>query len=93
MPMSRTDVERLRKLAMLELTPDEKREVEERVDEVLGYFEKLRDLDLSDIDPMYAVEFEEPYYRSDESKQFDSDELLRLIHKGKDRYIKAPRMV
>ncbi len=91
--MPKVDVEKLRKLAVLELTPDEKKEVEQKVKEVLGYFEKLRSLDLSGIDPMYTVEFEKPHYRDDEPLRFDSDELLRLVHKGKDRYVKAPRMV
>ncbi|MFP3283496.1 MAG: Asp-tRNA(Asn)/Glu-tRNA(Gln) amidotransferase subunit GatC [Nitrososphaeria archaeon] len=91
--MSRVDVDRLRRLAAMEISPDEEAEVTSRLLKVIEYLDRLRSLDLSDIEPMYAAGEDEAAYRPDEPSGGDPDEVMRVVPKKKDRYVRAPKMM
>jgi aspartyl-tRNA(Asn)/glutamyl-tRNA(Gln) amidotransferase subunit C len=52
MPITRTDVEKIAELARLELTSEETDSFTEQLGSILGYIEKLNELDTADIEPM-----------------------------------------
>ncbi|HXG94842.1 MAG TPA: Asp-tRNA(Asn)/Glu-tRNA(Gln) amidotransferase subunit GatC [Blastocatellia bacterium] len=52
MPVTKTDVEKIAELARLELTPEETRSFTEQLSAILGYIEKLNELDTSEVEPM-----------------------------------------
>lgn len=91
--MSGVELERLKRMAMLELTQEEEEEVRRRLGDVIRYLDRLRRLDLSGVEPMYSAWEEEPYYRPDEPSEYPSDDVLGVVPRRKDRYVKAPRTI
>ncbi len=87
------DVERLKRMAALELSPDEEKEVARRLARIVEYLDRLRSLDLSGVEPMYAAGEQEALYRRDEESPSNPDDVLRVVPRRKDRYVKAPRMM
>jgi len=86
------DLDHLKRLAMLELSADEEAEVRRRLSKILEYLGKLRSLDLSGVEPMYAAGEAEASYRPDVPESRDPDEVLRVVPRRKDRYVRGPRM-
>lgn len=52
MKITRPDVERVAALAHLELTPEELARMQQQLDSILGYIEKLNELDTTNVEPM-----------------------------------------
>ena len=52
MPITRTDVEKIAELARLELTAEEKESFAEQLSSILGYIEKLNEIDTTGVEPM-----------------------------------------
>jgi aspartyl-tRNA(Asn)/glutamyl-tRNA(Gln) amidotransferase subunit C len=52
MPITRADVEKIAELAKLELTPEETESFTEQLSAILGYIDKLNELDTTDVLPM-----------------------------------------
>jgi aspartyl-tRNA(Asn)/glutamyl-tRNA(Gln) amidotransferase subunit C len=52
MPITRADVEKIAELARLELMPEEVAAFTEQLGAILGYIDKLNELDTADIAPM-----------------------------------------
>lgn len=55
MKISRQDVEYVAALAHLELTPTELERMQQQLDAILGYIEKLNELDTARVEPMAQV--------------------------------------
>jgi aspartyl-tRNA(Asn)/glutamyl-tRNA(Gln) amidotransferase subunit C len=55
MTISRDDVLRVAELAYLELSPEEVETYREQLDEILTYVDKLKELDLANVEPMAQV--------------------------------------
>ena len=52
MPITKTDVEKIAELAKLELTGEETESFTQQLGAILGYIEKLNELDTSGVEPM-----------------------------------------
>ncbi|MEK6409016.1 MAG: Asp-tRNA(Asn)/Glu-tRNA(Gln) amidotransferase subunit GatC [Acidobacteriota bacterium] len=52
MAITKTDVEKIAELARLELTPEETDLFTEQLSSIIGYVEKLNELDTTDVPPM-----------------------------------------
>jgi aspartyl-tRNA(Asn)/glutamyl-tRNA(Gln) amidotransferase subunit C len=52
MSASEIDVKYVAQLARISLTPDEEKKLGSQLGNILGYIEKLRELDVSNIEPM-----------------------------------------
>jgi aspartyl-tRNA(Asn)/glutamyl-tRNA(Gln) amidotransferase subunit C len=52
MPISRTDVEKIAELARLELTAEETDSFTEQLSSILGYIDKLNEVDTAGVEPM-----------------------------------------
>ena len=57
MRISRDDVLRVAQLANLELSPSEADTYQAQLDQILGYIDKLRELDVTKVEPMSQVVF------------------------------------
>jgi aspartyl-tRNA(Asn)/glutamyl-tRNA(Gln) amidotransferase subunit C len=55
MKISREDVLRVAELAHLELTPSEVDTYQAQLDQILGYVDKLKEVDVSKVEPMSQV--------------------------------------
>jgi aspartyl-tRNA(Asn)/glutamyl-tRNA(Gln) amidotransferase subunit C len=58
MKISREDVLRVAELANLELTPAEVDTYQAQLDQILGYVDKLNEVDIANVDPMSQVLFQ-----------------------------------
>lgn len=52
MPITKDDAARIAELARLELTSEETESFTEQLSAILGYIEKLKELDTTDVEPM-----------------------------------------
>jgi len=57
MKITREDVTRVAELAHLELTPAEVDTYQSQLDQILGYVDKLKEVDVADVEPMSQVLF------------------------------------
>lgn len=55
MPVTRKDVDTVANLARLSFTETEKEEMRSSLNEILGYFDTLRDLDTENIEPLTHI--------------------------------------
>lgn len=51
MPTTHLDVKHVAHLARIALTPDEEHQLGAQLDQVLGYIEKLKEVDISQVEP------------------------------------------
>jgi len=58
MKITREEVERVAQLAHLELSPKEAEMYQGQLDAILTYIDKLKQLDVSKVEPMYQVHFD-----------------------------------
>jgi aspartyl-tRNA(Asn)/glutamyl-tRNA(Gln) amidotransferase subunit C len=52
MPIAKADVEKIAELARLELTPQETESFTQQLGSILGYIDKLNELDTANVEPM-----------------------------------------
>ncbi len=92
MAISREEVHKLRKLARIEISEEEEGKLQHDLEAILGYVEKLKEVDISDVPEMtHAVE-RENVFRADEvgeggegvllTDQFPEEEAGYLRVKG-----------
>ncbi len=90
MAISKRDVEYNAHLARLELTEKEKERFAMQLSSILGYFNKLGELDLKEIEPVYQVTGQENVTREDEIKNTDNhEELLKNVPDRDGNFIKV----
>ena len=78
MPATEIDVKYVAHLARLGLTPDEERKFGAQLGQVLGYIEKLREVDVSHVDPTaHAVPMVNVTRPDEVRPSLPTDEALR----------------
>ena len=88
-------LEHISKLALLNLTDDEKEKFGNQLNDILEYFNKLNDLDTSKINPMiHPVEGLKNVFREDIPwKSLSKEEALKNASHKKDGFFKAPKIL
>ncbi|MBD3256265.1 MAG: Asp-tRNA(Asn)/Glu-tRNA(Gln) amidotransferase subunit GatC [Candidatus Lokiarchaeota archaeon] len=83
------------KLALLNLSEEEKKNFSKQLSDILSYFEKLNDLDTSEIEPTtHPMEGVKNVFREDKAwKSLSNEEALKNAEHTKDGYFKAPRIL
>ena len=83
------------KLALLDLTEEEKNTLSKQLNEILRFFKKLDDLDTENVQPMtHPIEGLENVFREDEPKKsLSNKEALRNAKHTKDGFFKAPKIL
>ncbi|MBT3268857.1 Asp-tRNA(Asn)/Glu-tRNA(Gln) amidotransferase subunit GatC [Candidatus Poribacteria bacterium] len=88
------DVEYVADLARLELSADEKGQLVEQLGRILGYIEKLDELDTTDVEPTSHVLPMRNVMRADEARDgMARDEALGMAPASHEGYFEAPRVV
>jgi len=92
---SKETIDYLSKLALLDLTEEEKEKLSNQLSDIISYFKKLNDLDTSDVKPTtHAIEGLKNVFREDIPwKSLSNEEALRNAEHKKDGYFKAPRIL
>lgn len=92
---SKEILEHVSKLALLDLTEEEKDRLSEQLSDLLDYFKKLNDLDTSNVEPMtHPIEGLKNVFREDKTwNSLTNDEALRNAKHTLEGYFKAPRIL
>jgi aspartyl-tRNA(Asn)/glutamyl-tRNA(Gln) amidotransferase subunit C len=81
-------------LARLEISPEQAAGLSVQMDDILGYMDKLNELDTSSVEPMYTPVEQPGFLREDEvRKDFERTEILRNAPETDGEYFIVPRIV
>jgi aspartyl-tRNA(Asn)/glutamyl-tRNA(Gln) amidotransferase subunit C len=100
--ISREDVLRVAELAHLELSPEEIDTYRGQLDEILTYIDKLKELDVADVEPMAQVIFHgagadpenHPELRDDVLRRCDvAQAVLARAADAEEPFFRVPRVI
>ena len=87
-------VEKLANLARLEFNDTEKEEIKKDLQQMIGFVEKLNELDLSTIEPLMHSTGESNVLREDEVKgSISREEGLKNAPDHDGKYFKVPKVI
>lgn len=89
--ISKEEVKHIAKLARLGLTKKEIEKFQKELSKILDYIEKLKEVDISKVEPLSHPIRIENVMRSDESQKpkLESQKLLELAPESKEGYLKV----
>lgn len=89
------DVKKLARLSALDVTDDEAKNLRDQLEEILGYFQQLDDVDTTGVEPSYQVTGLENVSRHDEvePETVSPAELLKNAPHVQDGQIKVRRVL
>jgi aspartyl-tRNA(Asn)/glutamyl-tRNA(Gln) amidotransferase subunit C len=88
--LSKEEVKHIAKLARLGITPDEEEKFAKELSSILGYIEKLKEVDVAGVDPACHAVLVENVFRKDEVKNGTaSEKILSQAPETKDRFLKV----
>ena len=92
---SKETIDHISKLALLELTEEEKEKFSKQLGNIVSYFKKLEDLDTTDVEPTtHPIDGLKNVFREDIPwKSLSNEEALKNAQHKKDGYFKAPRIL
>ena len=92
---SKETLEHISKLALLELTGEEKEKMANELGDILDYFKKLNDLDTKNVEPTtHPIEGLKNVFREDTPwKSLSNEEATNNAKHTKEGYFKAPRIL
>ncbi len=94
MAVSIEDVRYIASLARLQFDEEEERVLAEQMSEILGYMEKLRELDTTDVEPMTHVLELSNVFRHDVAKnRMSLDEALRNAPDADGQFFRVPKVI
>ncbi len=89
-----SEVEHVARLARLELGAEEKERMRAQLDRILGYIDKLRQLDTTGVEPTSHVVPVVNVFREDELRPcFPSEEMLANAPDRKGEFFRVPRII
>jgi aspartyl-tRNA(Asn)/glutamyl-tRNA(Gln) amidotransferase subunit C len=81
-------------LARLEISPEQAATLGSQMDDILGYMDKLNELDTADVEPMYTPVDQPGALRVDEvSREFSRAQILKNAPETDGQYFIVPRIV
>ncbi|MDY6781360.1 MAG: Asp-tRNA(Asn)/Glu-tRNA(Gln) amidotransferase subunit GatC [Cyanobacteriota bacterium] len=92
--IDREQVQKVAHLARLELTPAEEEQFVEQMSSILEYFEKLGELDTTDVPPMTrAIELSNVTRPDELQLESTAEALLGEAPEQEDRYFRVPQIL
>ena len=87
-------IEQIASLSRIKLTDDEKDIFREQLTDILGYIEKLNELDTDDVQPMAHATSIKNIFREDQQKSsFPRQEILELSPSSANGFFKVPKVL
>lgn len=81
-------------LARLEISPQQAADIGAQMDDILGYMDKLNELDTTSVEPMYTPVEQPGFLRVDEvNSEFSRPDILRNAPESDGEYFIVPRIV
>ncbi|MHC5034764.1 MAG: Asp-tRNA(Asn)/Glu-tRNA(Gln) amidotransferase subunit GatC [Planctomycetota bacterium] len=94
MPITREQVEYVAHLSRLELSEGEKEKFAGQLGEILGYMEKLNELDTEGIEPMvHGIEGHQPVRQDEVGTSLPRGEALANAPESSEGCFKVPRII
>ena len=94
MKISEDEMIKIAKLAMLEISPDEKDDFLKQVNSIAEYIDKINELDTTNVEPTVHIFELKNVFREDKIQQsIDSNELKKIVPDYKDNYIVVPKII
>jgi len=94
MKISEDEMIKIAKLAMLEISPDEKDDFLNQANRIVEYIDKINELDTSNVEPTVHIFELKNVFREDKVRQsIDSNELKKIVPDYKDGYIVVPKII
>ncbi|TFF90207.1 MAG: Asp-tRNA(Asn)/Glu-tRNA(Gln) amidotransferase subunit GatC [Promethearchaeota archaeon] len=92
---SEETIEYLSKLALIDLSDREKKEVSKQLNHIINHFKRLNDLDTTNVEPLrHPIEDLKNVFREDKVENgLNQEEALKNVKNTKEGYIKAPRIL
>ncbi len=92
---SEETLEHISKLALLDLSEEEKKKLANQLGDILDYFKKLNDLDTSNVKPMtHPIEGLKNVFREDIPwKSLSNEDALKNAMHTKDGYFKTSKVI
>lgn len=88
------DIEKVARLARLELSEEEKKTFGNQLEQILTYMEQLNRLDTTGVEPTSHAIPMDNVFREDEVKlSFPREEILSLSPDQEDDHFKVPRII
>jgi len=93
--ISREKIEHLARLALIDLSEEEKEIFSKQLNNILDYFQKLNELDTSNIKPTrHVIDGLKNVFREDiPRKSLTQEEALKNAREKQDGFFKAPRII
>lgn len=87
-------IEQIANLSRIKLTEDEKDIFREQLTDILGYIEKLNELDTDDVQPMaYATSIKNVFREDQQKPSFPRQEILELSPSSANGFFKVPKVL
>jgi aspartyl-tRNA(Asn)/glutamyl-tRNA(Gln) amidotransferase subunit C len=94
MKLTKETVERLAELSKLEFNDVEKTELVNDLNRIIGFIEKLNELDTDGVEPLIYMSEEKNVLRSDEVQQeISHEEILQNAPKKDSDYFRVPKVL
>jgi aspartyl-tRNA(Asn)/glutamyl-tRNA(Gln) amidotransferase subunit C len=92
--LMKMDIEKVAKLARLELSEKEKNTLGNQLEQILTYMEQLNRIDTTGVEPTsHAIPIQNAF-REDEAKpSFSREEVLGIAPEEEDGHFKVPRII
>ena len=87
-------IEQVANLSRIKLTDNEKNVFREQLTDILGYIEKLNELDTEDVQPMaYATSIKNVFREDQQRSSFPRQEILELSPSSVNGFFKVPKVL
>lgn len=94
MDISIKQIEQVASLSRIKLTDEEKDIFREQLTDILGYIEKLNELDTDDVPPMaYATSLKNVFREDKQEPSFARQEILELSPSSANGFFKVPKVL
>ena len=91
---SKKTIEKVARLALLDLSEEDKEMFSKQLGDILSHFKKLNDLDTSNIEPTtHAIDLKNVYREDVPTPSLSNKDALKNTEHKKDGYFKAPRIL
>jgi aspartyl-tRNA(Asn)/glutamyl-tRNA(Gln) amidotransferase subunit C len=90
----KVDIEKVARLARLELSEEEKETYGNQLEQILTYMEQLNQLDTAGVEPTsHAIPIQNAFREDEMKPSFLQEEVLGIAPEKEDGHFKVPRII
>jgi aspartyl-tRNA(Asn)/glutamyl-tRNA(Gln) amidotransferase subunit C len=90
----KVDIEKVARLARLELSEEEKKTFGNQLEQILAHMEQLNRLDTTGVEPTsHAIPIQNAFREDETRSSFAQEEVLGIAPEEEDGHLKVPRII